>query len=65
MAVDIPGQLKGMETAWKKYGRLPWADLVQPSIKIARHGFEVPKSLPFAVKDNLKELKSGLYNELR
>lgn len=65
LAVGIPGQLRGMETAWKMHGRLPWADLIQPSIKIARQGFKVSKSLSFAVEDNEERLMSGKYNELR
>ena len=67
LAVGIPGQLKGMETAWKMHGRLPWADLIQPSINIARQGFNVSKSLSFAVEDNQQRLQSEkyMYNALR
>lgn len=28
-----------------KYGTLPWADLIQPSIKLARYGFDVDQDL--------------------
>lgn len=35
----MPGEIKGLMTVWKKFGKLKWAKLVQPSIDIARKGF--------------------------
>lgn len=36
MAVAIPGELRGLELAHRKYGSLPWADLVNPVVAIAQ-----------------------------
>lgn len=38
MAIAVPGDVKGLYTAWKKYGHLPWKDLVQPAIDLAENG---------------------------
>ncbi|KAI8265125.1 Glutathione hydrolase proenzyme [Colletotrichum sp. SAR11_239] len=45
LASGVPGELRGLEYLHNKYGRLPWADLVAPSIKIARFGFRVNEDL--------------------
>src|SRR5437762_923087 len=34
----IPGAALGLETAHKSFGRLPWRDLFQPAIEVARSG---------------------------
>ena len=31
----VPGLVKGMYVAWKKYGKLPWSELLQPSVELA------------------------------
>jgi gamma-glutamyltranspeptidase/glutathione hydrolase len=41
MAVGIPGSVDGMETIYKKYGTLPWADLVMPAVELAEKGFVI------------------------
>src|SRR5947207_9572344 len=37
----IPGAALGLETAHKSFGRLPWRDLFQPAIELARDGVEL------------------------
>ncbi|MBV7257536.1 gamma-glutamyltransferase [Pacificimonas sp. WHA3] len=41
MSVGIPGNLRLMEQAHKRFGKLPWSRLFQPSIRLARGGWEV------------------------
>src|SRR2546423_6350264 len=37
----IPGAALGLETAHKSFGRLPWRDLFEPAIELARRGVEL------------------------
>ena len=41
MAVGVPGTVAGMEALHKKFGSLPWRDLVQPAVDLAREGFPI------------------------
>ncbi|XP_028396381.1 glutathione hydrolase 1 proenzyme-like isoform X2 [Dendronephthya gigantea] len=50
LAVGVPGELKGMEEAWKKYGKLPWKKLFEPAIQLAEKGVNVSKSLAIALE---------------
>jgi len=43
MAVGVPGTVAGLEAIHKKFGSLPWKDLVQPAIDLARNGYRVTK----------------------
>ena len=44
-ASGVPGTVRGLELANKKYGRKPWAALLQPAIELATNGFPVSYSL--------------------
>ena len=44
-SVGVPGNLRMMALAHARYGRLPWAALFQPAIKLARDGFIVSPRL--------------------
>ncbi len=44
-ASGVPGSVDGMAEAHRKYGKLPWADLVQPAIDLAQKGFTITKKL--------------------
>lgn len=37
-SVGVPGAVAGMQAMHKRFGKLSWAELVQPSIDLARHG---------------------------
>lgn len=39
LASGVPGSVDGMVEAHKKYGTLPWKDLLQPAIDLALKGF--------------------------
>lgn len=49
MSVGVPGVLRAMELAHGQHGRLPWADLFQPAIKIADNGFPVSRRMHMMV----------------
>jgi len=44
-SVGVPGVLAALKLAHDKYGKLPWADLFQPAIALARDGFAVSPRL--------------------
>lgn len=44
-SVGVPGTVAGLYLAHEKYGKLPWKELVQPSIDVAENGFEMTWSL--------------------
>jgi gamma-glutamyltranspeptidase/glutathione hydrolase len=45
LAAGVPGTVRGLELAWKKYGRKKWDELVAPAVRLAEKGFPVPWDL--------------------
>src|SRR5690606_5255625 len=39
-----PGSLAAVELAWRRYGAVPWAKLLEPSVRLARDGFPLPSA---------------------
>src|SRR6202158_2561676 len=44
-AAGVPGTVRGLEYAIKKYGSKPWAELVHPAVELAAKGFPVSYGL--------------------
>ncbi|SFR51756.1 gamma-glutamyltranspeptidase / glutathione hydrolase [Robiginitalea myxolifaciens] len=40
-SVGVPGTVAGLYLAHQKYGKLPWAQLVQPAVDLANNGFKL------------------------
>lgn len=50
LSVGVPGVVRLMETIHKAHGKLPWADLFKPAIKLAKDGFTVTPRLSLLLK---------------
>ena len=45
LSVGVPGVVRAMELAHAAHGRLPWAELFEPALKLADDGFALPQRL--------------------
>ncbi|UAL10820.1 gamma-glutamyltransferase [Caulobacter segnis] len=45
LAVGVPGTVRGLAMAHKRFGKLPWARVLAPAIRYARDGFLVTPQL--------------------
>jgi gamma-glutamyltranspeptidase/glutathione hydrolase len=43
--VGVPGTVRGMALAHKRFGTLPWKDVIAPALKLADEGFAIDGSL--------------------
>ena len=43
LAAGVPGSVDGMVEAHRKYGKLTWAQVLQPAIDLAHNGFKITK----------------------
>ncbi len=48
-SIGTPGVLRLLEAAHRAHGRLPWRDLFQPAIRLARDGFPIGPRLAEAI----------------
>jgi gamma-glutamyltranspeptidase/glutathione hydrolase len=51
LSVGVPGVLAALKLAHDKYGKLPWNELFQPAIVLAREGFPVSPRLAKLLAD--------------
>jgi len=45
LAAAVPGELRGLEAAHVKFGKLPWRQVVEPAAKVAKDGYPVTEDL--------------------
>ncbi|XP_046680502.1 scoloptoxin SSD14-like isoform X2 [Homalodisca vitripennis] len=43
LAAGVPGELRGYWEAHKRFGKLPWAEVVEPTLQICRDGYHMSK----------------------
>ncbi|XP_071192315.1 glutathione hydrolase 5 proenzyme-like isoform X3 [Salvelinus alpinus] len=51
--IGVPGELRGYEVVHRMYGKLPWAKLFEPTIRLAREGFPLPPFLGYLLNITL------------
>lgn len=51
-AAGVPGTVRGLELAHQKYGRKPWAELVNPAIQLASEGYAVSYSFDSSLRND-------------
>ena len=56
-AVGVPGAVPGLWAAHQRAGRLPWAQVLEPAIAIARAGLEVTWVLKIEIANRLAEIE--------
>ncbi len=56
-SVGVPGLLRMLEAAHREHGRLPWARLVEPTIRLAEQGFPIPPRMAAAAAANAESLR--------
>jgi gamma-glutamyltranspeptidase/glutathione hydrolase len=61
--VGTPGTVRGLALAHRRFGRLPWKDLVRPAVRLAEEGFAVDDALAKSLNSGLK--KSDDFPEFR
>ncbi len=53
----VPGTVAGLYLAHRRYGRIPWRELVQPAVDLAGKGFRVDADLAAAFEKHWDKLK--------
>ena len=58
-AANIPGVVAGLDLLHKKYGsgKVKWAELVEPAIKLAQEGFVLDEALPTSIAEGRRFLE--------
>ncbi|MFW6092688.1 MAG: gamma-glutamyltransferase [Pseudomonadota bacterium] len=57
-AVGVPGTVAGLYMAWRDEGRLPWARLVRPAVRLAREGITVSHGLAESLAGALPRMEA-------
>jgi gamma-glutamyltranspeptidase/glutathione hydrolase len=60
--VGVPGTVRGLALAHRKYGKLPWKEVVAPAVRLAEEGFPINGPLASSLNEILG--KSRAFPEL-
>ena len=53
LAPGVPGSVRGLEAAHRKFGKLPWKNVVMPGVLLAENGFTLSEALAESLNDEL------------
>ena len=56
LAPGVPGSVRGLEAAHRKFGRLDWQDVVMPGVVLAERGFTVSAALASSLNAELERM---------
>jgi gamma-glutamyltranspeptidase/glutathione hydrolase len=56
LAPGVPGTVRGLEAAHKKFGKLPWKDVVIPAVELAEQGFVLSPALARSLNTEMKRM---------
>ena len=59
LAIGVPGELRGLELAHRRHGKLPWAVVVDPAIELARSGVRVNMNLAYEIAEKTSRMRQG------
>ena len=57
LAVGVPGTVAGLFLAWEEHGRVPWQQLIEPAVRLARDGFPVTVDLARSLEGVLDRMR--------
>jgi gamma-glutamyltranspeptidase/glutathione hydrolase len=61
LASGVPGSVAGMAEMHRRFGRLPWRDLVEPAVALARDGFVMDAHRAAAFADTVSKRRLRLF----
>ena len=56
LAPGVPGSVRGLETAHRKFGALPWREVVMPGVTLAEQGFTLSPALARSLNSELPRM---------
>jgi gamma-glutamyltranspeptidase/glutathione hydrolase len=56
LSVGVPGSVEGMYEAHERFGKLPWADVLAPAVRLAKEGFVLDAYRARGIAANAKRL---------
>jgi gamma-glutamyltranspeptidase/glutathione hydrolase len=56
LAPGVPGTVRGLAMAHKRFGKLPWKDVVMPAVQLAEDGFVMSNGLARSLNGQLSDV---------
>jgi gamma-glutamyltranspeptidase/glutathione hydrolase len=57
LSVGVPGSVAGLHLAHQKLGKLPWREVVEPAVALARKGFPLSRGLARSIAGALPSMR--------